>query len=250
MWARPSGVRSGATSTSAPATPPARWPAPPSSRPVFRAASQGALPRQKPHQRKPPRRRRRSNEPRGRQSGRRPMTPDEAELWDRLGQSVDKVKNKPRVTPHDNTTCPAGRRPGRKLRRSPSSSALAAVRRQGRAAGPQAAPFRLWRTSIAATSVRWPPARSASMHISTCTACGCATPAPSCTPFYSPASKVAQDRARRYRQGRGIGQPRSSGGRLESRAAACFAAGTAMVGGARAAYRGTQFHLGRRAPWR
>jgi DNA-nicking Smr family endonuclease len=34
----------------------------------------------------------------------RTMTPEEAELWGRLAQSVDKAKGKPRVTPHADST--------------------------------------------------------------------------------------------------------------------------------------------------
>jgi DNA-nicking Smr family endonuclease len=38
--------------------------------------------------------------------GGRPIAPDDAELWDRLAASVDKVKAKPRVTPHANPAAP------------------------------------------------------------------------------------------------------------------------------------------------
>ena len=136
----------------------------------------------------------------------RSMTPDEAELWDRLGQSVDKVKNKPRVTPHDNTRAPApppraqvAPEPEHKRPKPPSAAKVEQPAPKPRRLPPLAEFDRRSVRQVASGKigidahldlhgVRRRDARCPAARLSICLP-----------------GKRLQDRARRYRQGRGIG---------------------------------------------
>ena len=182
----------------------------------------------------------------------RSMTPDEAELWDRLGAirrqgqkqaarhsarqyGAPAPPPRAQVAPEPEHKRPKPPSAAKVEQPAPKPSPASAI---GGVRSPQRPSGGLRQDRHRCTSR---PARRAAAR----------RPLPAaCLSIRLPA-KWLQDRARRYRQGRGIGQPRSSGGRLGRTAPRrASPSGTAMVGGARAAYRRTQFHLGRCAPWR